>query len=441
MGNDTSFGGNQGNLFQVEDTLFDKDLYKCVHCGLCLTSCPTYIETGLETESPRGRIAMMKAVAEGRMEMSKRMVSHWDLCLGCRACEAVCPSGVPYGRLIENTRAQVVHDRKTTWPYKLVRFFLLRGLLPYLILLRFMVRILKIYQYVGAQELIRKSHILRILPAGLYGMEAQIPKLPRRFFGPKNDVYYATIRSKMRVGLLSGCVMPLFQAGTMEAAVRVLQRNCCDIVVPEGQGCCGAINLHSGDVVMAQKMARRNIDIFLSSDVEKIVVASAGCGSAMKEYGHLLEGDTLYSEKAMRFSALTVDITEFLADLPVDPPKVFLDTKVTFQDPCHLAHAQGITQAPRTLLRSVPGLKLVELANSDRCCGAAGIYAMLQKAMSGRILDRKMKDVLDTGVSTIVTANPGCAMQLEAGLRQVGRSGYVCHVVDILDQAYQLEDG
>ena len=181
MGNDTSFGGNQGNLFQVEDTLFDKDLYKCVHCGLCLTSCPTYIETGLETESPRGRIAMMKAVAEGRMEVRKRMVSHWDLCLGCRACEAVCPSGVPYGRLIENTRARVVHDRKTTWPYKLVRLFLLRGLLPYLMLLRFMVRILKIYQYVGAQELIRKSQILRILPAGLYGMEAQIPKLPRRF--------------------------------------------------------------------------------------------------------------------------------------------------------------------------------------------------------------------------------------------------------------------
>ncbi len=414
----------------------DEDLYRCVHCGLCLNVCPTYLETGLETESPRGRIALMKGVKEGRIETNRRVVNHWDLCLGCRACEAACPSGVPYGRLIERVREEVSEKGDDSWRNKFVSAVMLRGLLPRLGLLRLSVRMLRWYQRLGVQRLVRGSRVLRILPGGLDRLEGQLPKIPGRFFEPSVRVYPAIGTRRLRVGLLSGCVMPLVQGPTMEAAVRVLQRNGCEVVVPPKQGCCGALNLHSGEGRGGRRMARKNIDAFLEAGVDRVVVASAGCGSAMKEYDHLLKDDEEYAEKANQVAGMTVDITEFLASLPIVPPNVAVNRRVTYQDACHLVHAQGISGDPRRLLEAIPGLELVQMEDASRCCGAAGIYTITQRGMSARLLESKMEAVLATGAEVVATANPGCALQLEAGLRLAGVEGRVCHVVDLLDEAY-----
>ena len=242
------------------------------------------------------------------------------------------------------------------------------------------------------------------------------------------------------MALLSGCVMPLMQGPTMEGAVRVLTRNGCDVAVPPGQGCCGALNMHAGDLDAARAMARRNIDALTAAGAEKIVTASAGCGSAMKDYHDLLQDDPDYAERARTFSQQTVDITELLVDLPLRAPAMPLPRKVTYQDPCHLAHAQRITKAPRTILKSIPGLELIEMENSDLCCGGAGIYSMVQPELSGRLLKRRLTRIDATGADEVVTANPGCVLQIETGLKAQGKTTPVRHVVDILDEAYQQEE-
>ena len=425
--------------FQGTDIPQDEDLYRCVHCGLCLSACPTYVELNLETESPRGRIALMKAVKEGRLGISSRVASHWELCLQCRACEAVCPSGVPFGRLMEYTRAQVLQQHKESWRLRLAKALFLRGALPHLSRLRLLLRLLRFYQRWGLQGIVRKSRVLKLLPGKVRALEAGLPTVSPAFFEPSPQVYPARGEAKMVVGLLSGCVMPMVHAPTMEATVRVLNRNGCDVVVPVGQGCCGALNVHSGDMEMARAMAKRNIDVFTEAGVDRVVVASAGCGSAMKEYRELLKGDPQYADKADIFSAMTVDVTELLAGLPFDPPKGEVRERVTYQDSCHLAHAQGITRAPRLILNAIPGLELVEMEGSSMCCGAAGIYTITQREMSQRLLQNKMESMAATGAETVATANPGCVIQLETGLRMTGIPGRVCHVVDLLDEAYQGE--
>ena len=430
---------NTGPGFVGSDMPRDEDLYRCVHCGLCLSACPTYVELNLETESPRGRIALMKAVRQGRLGISDRVVSHWESCLQCRACEPVCPSGVPFGRLMESTRAQVLRHRKESWSLKMVKALFLRGALPHPARLRFGAKLLRVYQRWGVQALLRKSRLMKMLPGKLGELEAGLPSFAGKFFGPTPQIFTAHGKARMVVGLLSGCVMPLVQGPTMEATVRVLTRNGCNVAVPMGQGCCGALNLHSGDIDVARGMARRNIDVFLDAGVEKIVVASAGCGSAMKEYRELLKDDTAYSDRAERFSDMTVDVTEFLVSLPFDPPKGEITRHVTYQDSCHLAHAQGITHAPRAILNSIPALDFVEMENASRCCGAAGIYSITQRELSRRLLESKMESVAATGADTIATANPGCMIQLETGLRLARIPGRVCHVVDILDESYQRE--
>ena len=432
--------------FRAGDAPAEEDMYRCVHCGLCLSACPTYAVSGLETESPRGRIALMKAVNEERLEITPRVASHWDACLQCRACEAVCPSGVPYGRMMEKTRYQMLAAvNEASGNSRASRWFLRTGL-PNLGRLRLGARLMRVYQRSKLQKLVRGSRGLRLLPGPVADLEAQLPEIRGPIFSPSSRVYKGRglpdgPENKLTVGLLSGCVMPLLQGGTMEAAVRVLTRNGCDVVVPPGQGCCGALNIHGGDLEYGRGMARRNIDVFLDAGVERIVTASAGCGSAMKEYHQLLADDPECAEKAQRFSELTVDITEFLTSMPLDPPKAAIPRKVTYQDPCHLAHAQRITAAPREVLRCIPGLELVEMEEASMCCGAAGLYAVLQKDLAGRILDRKLGHIAATGAEQVVTANPGCMMQIEQGLRSSGKPARVVHVVDVLDEAYRAEDG
>jgi glycolate oxidase iron-sulfur subunit len=430
---------NQEPGFQGVDAPTEADMYRCVHCGLCLSACPTYTQLGVETESPRGRIAYMKAVHEGRLGISDRVVSHWEMCLQCRACEAVCPSGVPYGRIMEYTRAQVLAQDKQGDKLKRISRLFLRAALPHPKRLRRGAHLIRAYQRSGIQKLVRKSGVLKVLPGHLNELEAQLPVMGRQFFGPSSRIYRASGEKKLTVGLLSGCVMPLMQGSTMHAAVRVLTRNGCDVVVPVGQRCCGALNLHAGDLETGRQLARRNIDVFLKAGVDRIVTASAGCGSSMKEYHELLKNDSQYVDKARQFSELTEDITEFLVSLPLDPPRVRLERRVTYQDPCHLAHAQRITQEPRAILKAIPGLQLVEMEQAAMCCGSAGFYSLVQPDLAGKILDTKLKNVMATGAEQVITANPGCMMQIEMGLHKHGVPGKVLHVVDILDEAYQAE--
>ncbi|MEE8465865.1 MAG: heterodisulfide reductase-related iron-sulfur binding cluster [Dehalococcoidia bacterium] len=430
--------GESTSGFSGPDAPAESDLYRCVHCGLCLSSCPTYVETALEMESPRGRLALMKAVNEGRVEITPRIVSHWDACLQCRACEAVCPSGVPYGRIMERTRAQVRAAGLQSRELRRFSRLFLNAALPNPRRLRFGAHLIRLYQRLGIQKLIRLSHLLYLLPGGIAKFESQLPPMSKRFFGPSATVHPAQGTKKMTVALLSGCVMPLMQGPTMEATVRVLTRNGCDVVVPLGQGCCGALNAHAGDLDTSRAMARTNIDSLMAAGVERVVTSSAGCGSTMKEYAELLKDDPDYSAKALRFSGMMQDVTEFLVDLPFQPPTAPINRKVTYQDPCHLAHAQRITAAPRAILNSIPGLELEEMEDSSLCCGGAGIYSSVQPALSQRLLRRKMNAIDATGTQEVITANPGCMLQIEQGFQSQGRPGVVRHVVDILDEAYSL---
>jgi len=389
--------------------------------------------TSLETESPRGRIQLARALAEGRIQATANVVQHFDLCLQCRACETACPSGVPYGRIIEGARALVQSrpDRPRAWR---TRSLVLRILFARPWRLRFAFRILSLYQRTPLPRLAR-----RFMPRRLREMEAMLPKLPRRFFDPPAVAAEPADGVRATVALLSGCVMPMTHPGTQEATVRVLARNGYRVLVPKGQGCCGALHVHNGDPDAARSLARRNIDAFLASGADFIAINAAGCGSAMKEYPDLFADDAAWFEKARRFAAKVRDVTELLAEGGFEPPRGELPARVTYQDSCHLLHAQRIREAPRTLLRSIPGLELVEMEAPDRCCGSAGIYNLTQTEMSRRVLAGKMDDVMSTGCDAVCTANPGCMLQLELGIRLRGGSQEVVHVVDLLDRAYAAE--
>jgi glycolate oxidase iron-sulfur subunit len=405
---------------------------QCVHCGFCLQQCPTYLQLGTETDSPRGRIHLIRSLSDERVQATPAMVRHLDLCLQCRACETACPSGVHFGRIMESGRALLVEQKRVPFAWRL-RVWLLRQLLPHPRRLGLLFGLLRLYQRSGLQRLVRATRVLRLLP-GMADAESMLPDVRAGPF-----VMPPSQAGARRVAMLTGCVMPHTYGRTHEATVRVLDRNGVGVVDVPDQRCCGALSLHAGDRQTARQLARRNIDAFLAADVEAIVVNSAGCGSTMKEYAELLEGDEAYAEKARRFSGLVRDVTEYLVDLPFEPPRAPLPCRVTYQDSCHLVHAQRVRSAPRELLRSISGLHLVELEASDRCCGSAGIYSFAQREMSLRLLDDKMRDVASTGTDVIATANPGCMMQLEAGLRRHTLPGRAVHVVELLDEAYRAE--
>lgn len=414
----------------------ESDLYKCVHCGFCLQACPTYLETGLETESPRGRIALMKGVNEGRIEMTESVMRHWDLCIQCRACEVACPSGVPYGKLIETTMAEVAERRKQNSVKGLIGNAALKQILPKQGRLSMVVGAARLYQNSGLQNLVRRSGLLKRVAPDLAEMESAMPTIPSTTFRASGQVIRARGAMTRRVALLSGCVMPLVNGPQMNAVVRVLARNGVEVVVPKNQGCCGAINSHVGDLSTARELARRNIDGFLAEDVDAIVVASAGCGSRMKEYHDLLKDDTDYAEEAARLSSMVKDIHEFLVDLPFEAPTASLDYRVTYQDSCHLANAQRVTAAPRQILKSIPGIEFVELPGASICCGGGGTYTITEREFSLKILKTKMDTIAKTGADVIATANPGCLMQLQMGVGKRELPIEVRYVTDLLDEAY-----
>jgi glycolate oxidase iron-sulfur subunit len=394
-----------------------------------LNQCPTYRALRLEPESPRGRIHLVKAAAEGRIELNERFKEHIYLCLLCRACETACPSGVQYGRIAETAREHLGPPGSKL--ARAVQNFVFTRLLPYPNRLRAFASLLRFYQRSGFQKLIRP-----LLPKKLGAMDAMLPAISARFFEPKTNPLPAIGERRAKVAMLNGCVMPLLFADVNAATARVMQRNGCDIVFPENQTCCGALNIHNGEQAAAKRMARLNIDAFLAANVDAIVVNAAGCGAAMKEYSYLLRDDPSYSDKAKRFSILVKDAGEFLAGLGLTGKLGRLEMTVTYQDPCHLAHGQRIRNQPRKLLQAIPGLELKEMEGADRCCGSAGIYNITHPDMSRHLLQEKMQAVAATKAGAVVAPNPGCMLQLRYGAREFGPALTVYHLMDLLDRSY-----
>ncbi|HEV3199162.1 MAG TPA: heterodisulfide reductase-related iron-sulfur binding cluster [Bryobacteraceae bacterium] len=412
------------------------DLDKCVHCGLCLNACPTYRELGLEMDSPRGRVYQMVQVAEGA-PITPSYVEHIDLCLACRGCESACPSGVRYGRMVEDARAQIEAHIRRGWLDRRIRRFVFGHLLDSRATLTVMGTLLYLYEASGMKALVRALGLLKLL-GRLGDLEQLAPSAePPFFFSQVGRTFLPQGPRRYRVAFLAGCIANIAFARLNEATVRVLQKNGCEVAVPKDQGCCGALHVHSGLPGEARKLARRNIDAVLDGGFEAIITNAAGCGSTLKEYGELLEDDPEYAAKAREFSSRMRDVTEFLAGIELNPQMGPVNAMVTYQDSCHLAHGQRVRTAPRKLLSAVPGVTFREMPGADICCGSAGIYNVVQNEMSSQILGHKMESVSTTGAGIIATANPGCILQLQAGVRARGTGQRVMHVVEILDLAYK----
>jgi glycolate oxidase iron-sulfur subunit len=413
------------------------DLDRCVHCGLCLNACPTYRVLGVEMDSPRGRIYQMAQVATGA-PIGPSYIEHIELCLACRGCESACPSGVQYGRLVEAARAEIEGAAARSRPARWMRRFVFGYVLPSPAMMTVLGTLLYLYQGSGLQKLVRALGFLKLLEK-LGDLEQLTPPAePPFFFGKIGKTFPAEGRRRYRVALMAGCIANVCFARLNEATVRVLQKNGCEVVVPGSQGCCGALHVHAGLRDQARGLARRNIDALSYGGYDAIVTNAAGCGSTLKEYGELLEADPGYAAQAREFSGRMQDVTEFLASIELNPEMQPLHVTVTYQDSCHLAHGQRIRTAPRKLLEAVPGLTFREMPLSDLCCGSAGIYNVVQNEMSMQILEGKMKDVNRTGADVIATANPGCILQLRAGVNLHGKGQRVVHVVELLDEAYRL---
>ena len=403
---------------------------KCVHCGFCLATCPSYLLLGQEMASPRGRIYLMRAGIEGRVAMSETFAGHFDTCLGCMACETACPSGVRYAPLVEHTRAVIEQHHERPWPDRLFRMALFQ-VLPYPARLRLLALPLA-----GVQLLRRIPGLMALLPLRLRNLLTLAPEAPS---GRAETAVFTPARGEQRksVGLVTGCVQRVFFAEVNAATVRVLAAEGCDVFAPAAQGCCGALALHAGRDDDARAFARQLIAAFesLPDQVREIVVNAAGCGSTMKTYGELLADDPEWAGRAARFASRVRDVTETLAGLPPQAARQPIQARVGYHDACHLAHAQGVRAEPRALLQTIPGLALVPLAESDICCGSAGIFNLVQPEMAATLGHRKAAHIAHAGVDMVVTSNPGCILQIRAALRDVANPPQVIHVVELLDRA------
>ncbi len=389
------------------DLLKDDDLATCVHCGLCLDACPTFRQTGLETESPRGRILLMTDWKRGTLPFTEEQARHIDLCLGCRTCEAVCPSGVPYGRIIEAGRSEVERLRKPT-----AKRWLARTALRELV-----AKPRRLRTFGSMTRTAQAAHLTSLVRSG-----RQLPKLHERFQPPGSSAP-AIGERKYKVAFLVGCVMPILYPQSHRAAVKLLQLAGCEVWFPRGERCCGALHAHHGDLDAAERLRDANMRVYGDAQFDALVVDSAGCGAHLKDFYPGLKGRVK-------------DLSEWLAETGLPAPRQEVKLRVTYQDACHLAHAQRIKKQPRDLIRSLPGVEFVEMRHPDICCGAAGLYSTLEPDMSSRILAEKMDDLLSTKAEIVATANPGCQMQLESGLRARGSTMKVEHVSDLLARAF-----
>jgi glycolate oxidase iron-sulfur subunit len=414
------------------------DLFlRCVHCGMCTSSCPTYTELGDENDGPRGRIQLMRMVADGRVELTDRMHRHLELCLDCRSCETACPSGVEYGRLIEPFRLAVEQaDDRPEVKYDWFREIILFRLFPYADRLNKLLPIVRLMQRLGLFDLAERMGIFKLIPGRLGRMIPLLP--PPAKPGPKLPRFLPAIgRKRARVAFFVGCVADAMFRPTHWATLRVLQQNGCDVFVPPEQGCCGAIHYHAGDSRGARRMADANLVAFELDRYDAIVVNHGGCGAMMKEYGlHWRDGLQPHREK---FAAKVKDINEFLDSLGAIAPQGRIDAVATYHDACHLGHAQGIVAPPRRLIEMIPGLQLRELPESNICCGSAGTYNLREADMSDRLAERKINNILSTGAQIVLTSNAGCLLQIQREVRQRKLPLRVMHPMDLLDLSYRGE--
>jgi glycolate oxidase iron-sulfur subunit len=401
----------------------------CVHCGLCTASCPTYLETGHEADSPRGRIYLMRAVTDGKLPLDADVRKHLDLCLDCRACETACPSGVQYGRLIEPFRVHMTRSLPDAKSLPLVQRMILNHVFPYNGRNRLALAPARLMQRLGVDRFLERTGLVKLLPRSLRQMHEMLPRL-KPYHGRLRETYPAEGPKRARVALFVGCVGDAVFPETTVNTVRVLQKNGCEVWVPRGQGCCGALHYHSAQEEPAKEFARANCQAF-AGEVDAIIVNAAGCGAMLKDYGHLLQ-----DEAGERLTAKVRDVSEFLAELgPVKPRHPFT-LKATYHDACHLCHAQQIRKPPRQLLEMIPGLTLVPLAETEVCCGAAGSYNLTQPDMAERLGRRKVENILATGAAAVFTGNVGCLLQVERHLRAAKSSLWVAHPIDALWASY-----
>ena len=412
------------------------DYSRCVHCGLCANHCPTYRLWGQEADSPRGRIRQMALVDQGRLEIGETFVTHIDRCLNCRNCETVCPSGVEYGKILELARAQIEQKYKRPLASRMARDFVYRKLLPYPRRIALAASVLKLYQRSGLASIARATGILRLL--GLQNQERLLPRIDSDFFFSElGKAFPAKGLRRARVAFFAGCVAQVTFSDLNRATIRVLQANGCEVVVPAAQACCGALAAHAGVREVARDLAQRNFSAFDPDDFDAIINNASGCGSMLKECPLLFTADPDQEARAKKFSAKVRDVNEFLAELGLSAPLKSVAARVTYQDSCHLVHGQKISAAPRELIRAIPGVEFVEMPMSEQCCGSAGVYNVTENKTSMELLGLKMDAVKQTQAQIIVTANPGCILQLRAGaaMRKTGQE--VLHVVELLDRATQ----
>jgi glycolate dehydrogenase iron-sulfur subunit len=419
-----------GSAFDAQHPPSREIIDQCVHCGFCLPVCPTYALWNEEMDSPRGRIYLMKLAADGKADINSQWVGHFDTCLGCMACMTACPSGVDYGKLIEATRAQIERKYDRGWLEKVYRRIIF-GLFTRPERLRMMRVPLLLYQRSGLRRLVRGSGMLQLLPRRLQAMEALLPELPAA--EAVGEITPALGEKRRRVGLLLGCVQREFFPQVNAATARVLAAEGCEVVSPADQPCCGALLVHAGEESGAIALARHLINVFERAGVDAIVTNAAGCGSNVKEYGHLLRDDPRYAARAKEFSAKCQDISETLAYMGPRAKRNPLRLKVAFHDSCHLQHAQGVRVQPRELLAAIPELELLEIPEAAICCGSAGIYNLVQPNAANALGDRKAGLIASLDADVVVTGNPGCILQLQASLERAGKKIPVLHTIQLLD--------
>ncbi|WP_226647152.1 (Fe-S)-binding protein [Mesobacillus subterraneus] len=430
---------------EFQEKMNQDELLNCMRCGFCLPTCPTYIESGYqESHSPRGRIALMKAVVDGIIEPDEDFERSLDLCLGCRACEPVCPSGVDYGHLLEDARDLVNQNKKFSMPVKVVRNAVFKGLFPHQERMRGLTGLIGFYQRSGLQKLARGTGVMKLFPESLATMEKVLPQVPTMKEMKNRPEHLEAIGTKThKVAFFSGCLMDTMFLETNNATMKLLQLAGCEIVIPKDQACCGALHGHSGEKEDAKALARRNVKAFEDSGVDFIITNAGGCGAFLIDYDHLLKDDPEWKERALKFADKIMDISQILVEVGFHE-KVNLELHhqiITYQDSCHLRNVMKTASAPRTLLQSIKGIQYQEMENADRCCGSAGIYNIVESEMSMQLLDSKMVQAKATHATTIVTANPGCLLQMKLGIEREGLSGKMrgVHIVDLLLEAAQTK--
>ncbi|MBS4192997.1 (Fe-S)-binding protein [Bacillus sp. FJAT-49705] len=410
----------------------------CVHCGMCLESCPTYEQTGQEQHSPRGRVYLIKAVAEGKLEVNEQFMDPVFACLDCRACTTACPADVDVGGLIEEARGQIRQAIPLKgWQGSLSKFFL-HWLFPHPSRLQSLGGLLEFYQKSGLQKVVRKTKLIHVMPEHLVEMEGIMPEVKTSMRKKYKDqqVIKARGETKREVAMLTGCIMDVMFSDINESTINVLTRNGNDVRIPEGQTCCGALHVHAGDREMGRKLAKQNIQAF--ENFETVIVNAAGCGCMMKEYAQLFRNEQEWLERAEIFSNKVVDISKHLHETGYEKPKAELKTRITYHDACHLSHGQGVRIEPREILLDIPGVEMVHMPNADRCCGSAGIYNITNPEMAQAVLQSKMENVPED-VDMISMGNPGCMLQMAIGVQKYGRNQRIVHTVQLLDWAYQKE--